>query len=96
MMTTAASAPRAAAAKSLRAGLVGGGAQAVYQDKTAMLFSGTVVTVGRARAVVSACGVKTAIGKIHTAMTQTSEEMTPLKKKLDEFGTFLAKARPTK
>mmetsp|Transcript_35412 Transcript_35412/g.67767 ORF Transcript_35412/g.67767 Transcript_35412/m.67767 type:complete len:1022 (+) Transcript_35412:120-3185(+) len=64
---------------------------AVYQDKTAMLFSGTVVTVGRARAVVSACGVKTAIGKIHTAMTQTSEEMTPLKKKLDEFGTFLAK-----
>ena len=65
--------------------------QAVYQDKTCMLFSGTVVTVGRGRAVVTACGVHTAIGKIHDAMAETVEELTPLKKKLDEFGTFLAK-----
>ena len=65
--------------------------QAVYQDKTCMLFSCTVVTVGRGRAVVTACGVHTAIGKIHDAMAETVEEMTPLKKKLDEFGTLLAK-----
>mmetsp|Transcript_39481 Transcript_39481/g.85944 ORF Transcript_39481/g.85944 Transcript_39481/m.85944 type:complete len:1019 (-) Transcript_39481:309-3365(-) len=66
-------------------------AQAVYQDKTCMLFSGTVITVGRARAVVAATGGRTAIGRIHSAIVEVSEEMTPLKKKLDEFGTFLAK-----
>lgn len=37
----------------------------VYQDKTCMLFSGTVITVGRARAVVAATGGKTAIGQVN-------------------------------
>ncbi|KAL3687065.1 hypothetical protein R1sor_013374 [Riccia sorocarpa] len=63
----------------------------VYQDKTNILFAGTVVTMGRARAVVIGTGSRTAMGKIHDAMSQATEEMTPLKKKLDEFGTFLSK-----
>ncbi|XP_008790244.2 calcium-transporting ATPase 3, endoplasmic reticulum-type isoform X2 [Phoenix dactylifera] len=64
---------------------------AVYQDKTNILFSGTVVVAGRARAVVVGVGSNTAMGSIRDAMLRTEDEMTPLKKKLDEFGTFLAK-----
>ncbi|KAM1022055.1 hypothetical protein EV2_044184 [Malus domestica] len=63
----------------------------VYQDKTNILFSGTVVVAGRARAVVVGVGTHTAMGGIHDSMLQTEDEVTPLKKKLDEFGTFLAK-----
>ncbi|KAK9807547.1 hypothetical protein WJX72_002231 [[Myrmecia] bisecta] len=65
--------------------------KAVYQDKTCMLFSGTVVSAGRGRAVVVGTGPSTAIGKIRDAMAESVEEMTPLKRKLDEFGTFLSK-----
>ncbi|XP_048436073.1 calcium-transporting ATPase 3, endoplasmic reticulum-type isoform X2 [Pyrus x bretschneideri] len=64
---------------------------AVYQDKTSILFSGTVVVAGRARAVVVGVGTQTAMGGIHDSMLRTEDEATPLKKKLDEFGTFLAK-----
>ncbi|KAG6502482.1 hypothetical protein ZIOFF_034761 [Zingiber officinale] len=64
---------------------------AVYQDKTNILFSGTVVVVGRARAIVVGVGSNTAMGSIRDAMLRTNDETTPLKKKLDEFGTFLAK-----
>ncbi|XP_024930288.3 calcium-transporting ATPase 3, endoplasmic reticulum-type isoform X4 [Ziziphus jujuba] len=64
---------------------------AVYQDKTNILFSGTVVVAGRARAVVVGVGTNTAMGSIRDSMMQTEDEVTPLKKKLDEFGTFLAK-----
>ncbi len=64
---------------------------AVAQDKTNMLFSGTVVTAGRARAVVVATGGATAIGRIRDAMAEAPEAETPLKKKLDEFGALLSK-----
>lgn len=70
-------------------------AKAVYQDKHCILFSGTVVTVGRGRAVITAVGSNTGIGKIRGIMTETEPEMTPLKKKLDEFGTFLSKVSPS-
>ncbi|KAG0448241.1 hypothetical protein HPP92_027954 [Vanilla planifolia] len=63
----------------------------VYQDKTNILFSGTIVVAGRARAVVVGVGSNTAMGSIRDAMLQTEDEVTPLKKKLDEFGKFLAK-----
>ncbi|XP_058222027.1 calcium-transporting ATPase 3, endoplasmic reticulum-type isoform X2 [Rhododendron vialii] len=65
--------------------------KAVYQDKTNILFSGTVVVAGRARAVVVGVGSNTAMGSIRDSMLRTEDEVTPLKKKLDEFGTFLAK-----
>ncbi|KAH1252547.1 Calcium-transporting ATPase 3, endoplasmic reticulum-type [Glycine max] len=102
---------------------------AVYQDKTNILFSGTVMVAGRARAVVVGVGPNTAMGSIRDSMLRTEDirahdqlvikaqlyrrararphnrtiealtfffnhwlqEVTPLKKKLDEFGTFLAK-----
>ena len=68
-------------------------ANAVAQDKRNVAFGGTVVTAGRARGVVVSTGAGTAVGKISDALCDASdeEEMTPLKKKLDEFGTFLSK-----
>ena len=66
-------------------------ADAVYQDKTCVLFCGTVVCAGRARAVVIGTGSRTAIGKIRHEMTEVEETQTPLQRKLDEFGTLLSK-----
>ena len=54
---------------------------------------GTVVTAGRARAIVVGSGAKTAIGRIRDAMAESVDEMTPLKKKLDDFGAFLSKVQ---
>jgi P-type Ca2+ transporter type 2A len=56
-----------------------------------VLVQGTVITVGRARAVVTGTGPSTAIGKIRDAMVEAPEDVTPLKQKLDEFGSFLSK-----
>ncbi|CAZ86477.1 unnamed protein product [Tuber melanosporum] len=64
---------------------------AVKQDQINMLFSGTAVTVGHARAVVVLTGNSTAIGDIHTSITSQISEPTPLKQKLNDFGDVLAK-----
>ena len=66
-------------------------AGAVYQDKTCILFGGTVVCAGRARAVVVGTGNSTAIGKIRDEISEVEEAQTPLQRKLDEFGTLLSK-----
>jgi len=66
--------------------------KAVNQDKTSIVFSGTVVTAGRATGVVVGTGESTALGKIRNAMASASENETPLKQKLDQFGTFLSKS----
>lgn len=68
-------------------------ARVVLQDKTCMAYSGTVVTAGRARGVVVGTGMGTAIGKIQDAMISVDsiDDTTPLKRKLDEFGTMLSK-----
>ncbi|KAK3000504.1 hypothetical protein RJ639_022312 [Escallonia herrerae] len=49
------------------------------------------ILTGRARAAVIGVGSKTAIGRIRDSMLKTEDETTPLKRKLDEFGTLLAK-----
>ncbi|KAK2985400.1 hypothetical protein RJ640_006858 [Escallonia rubra] len=49
------------------------------------------ILTGRARAAVIGVGSKTAIGRIRDSMLKTEDEATPLKRKLDEFGTLLAK-----
>ncbi|KAG6821180.1 hypothetical protein H0H93_005400 [Arthromyces matolae] len=64
---------------------------AVKQDMTNMLFSGTTVVNGNAKAVVVFTGQKTAIGDIHKSITSQISEKTPLKRKLDDFGDQLAK-----
>ncbi|KAF9484943.1 Ca-transporting ATPase [Pholiota conissans] len=64
---------------------------AVKQDMTNILFSGTTVVNGNAKAVVVFTGEKTAIGDIHKSITSQISEKTPLKRKLDDFGDMLAK-----
>ncbi|KAG9017088.1 hypothetical protein FRB90_001818 [Tulasnella sp. 427] len=65
--------------------------RAVKQDMVNMLFSGTSVVNGTARAVVVHTGSNTAIGDIHKSISSQISEKTPLKKKLDDFGDSLAK-----
>ncbi|PFH62542.1 hypothetical protein XA68_13124 [Ophiocordyceps unilateralis] len=65
--------------------------RAVLQDQVNMLFSGTTVVVGRAKAVVVLTGPNTAIGDIHESITAQISEPTPLKQKLNDFGDSLAK-----
>ncbi|KFM23983.1 Calcium-transporting ATPase 3, endoplasmic reticulum-type [Auxenochlorella protothecoides] len=65
--------------------------KAVYQDKTNILFSGTVVTAGRCQGIVTGTGAATAIGKIRDAMAGLEDAETPLRKKLDELGSLLSK-----
>ncbi|PHH51954.1 Calcium-transporting ATPase sarcoplasmic/endoplasmic reticulum type [Ceratocystis fimbriata CBS 114723] len=65
--------------------------QAVLQDQINMLFSGTTVVTGRARAIVAQTGSSTAIGDIHESITAQISEPTPLKQKLNDFGDSLAK-----
>ncbi|KMP02435.1 calcium-transporting ATPase sarcoplasmic/endoplasmic reticulum type [Coccidioides immitis RMSCC 2394] len=65
--------------------------QAVKQDQTNILFSGTTVVSGHATAVVVLTGSSTAIGDIHESITAQISEPTPLKQKLNDFGDMLAK-----
>ncbi|KAK4199124.1 hypothetical protein QBC40DRAFT_86435 [Triangularia verruculosa] len=65
--------------------------KAVKQDQVNMLFSGTTVVTGHAKAVVVLTGSNTAIGDIHESITAQISEPTPLKQKLNDFGDQLAK-----
>ncbi len=58
-------------------------------DRRNLVFSGTIMTSGRAKAVVTETGMETEIGKI-AEMVQTVEEVeTPLQKRLKRLGKKL-------
>lgn len=59
-------------------------------DQKNMVFSGSLVTYGRAHAVVTATGMETELGKIATLMNQTKQRKTPLQESLDQFSEKLA------
>jgi Ca2+-transporting ATPase len=57
-------------------------------DRKCMAFMGTIVSYGRAEALVISTGLGTEIGKI-AGMLKGAEETTPLQKKLSNFGRWL-------
>ena len=58
-------------------------------DRINMVFSGTVITNGRGKAVVTGTGMKSEIGKIAKLIEEVEQEKTPLQKKLDQMGRVL-------
>lgn len=59
-------------------------------DRKNMVFGGTLVTYGRAIAVVTATGMASELGKIANLMENTQAKETPLQKSLDKFSGKLA------
>ncbi|XP_074560239.1 calcium-transporting ATPase 4, endoplasmic reticulum-type-like, partial [Curcuma longa] len=61
------------------------------QGKECMIFAGTTVVNGSCICLVTQTGMNTEIGKIHSQIHEASqsEDDTPLKKKLNEFGEVL-------
>jgi Ca2+ transporting ATPase len=64
---------------------------AVNQDKRNMLFSGTLVVRGKAKAIVTSTGSLTEMGAIAKDLDENEPDKTPLQQKLDRFGTQLSK-----
>lgn len=61
-------------------------------DQKNMVFSGSLVTGGRAVVVVTATGMDTELGKIAALMNNTQVKKTPLQISLDQFSQKLAAA----
>ncbi|MFO1217264.1 MAG: HAD-IC family P-type ATPase [Burkholderiaceae bacterium] len=67
-------------------------AAAALADRHNMVYSGTFVTAGRARAVVVAIGAHTEVGRIARLTEQAVEPLTPLQRRLERFGRALVAA----
>lgn len=60
-------------------------------DRKNMCYMGSTVVYGRGRAVITATGMQTEMGKIAGALSQNEEEQTPLQRRLTELGRTLSK-----
>ncbi len=59
-------------------------------DRKNMVFSGSLVTYGRAVMLTTGTGMETELGKIAALMNRTQQRKTPLQKSLDDFSGKLA------
>ncbi len=64
--------------------------QVALGDQKNMVFSGSLVTYGRATVLVTGTGMHTELGKIAALMNQTQQRKTPLQQSLDSFSAKLA------
>ena len=64
--------------------------QVALGDQKNMVFSGSLVTYGRATVLVTGTGMDTELGKIAALMNQTQQRKTPLQQSLDSFSAKLA------
>jgi len=58
-------------------------------DRASMAFSGTIVSAGQGRGIVTATGASTEIGRIQTLVGEAGSLQTPLTKQLAQFGKVL-------
>ena len=66
------------------------GDEVALGDRKNMVFSGSLVTYGRALVVVTGTGMNTELGKVAALMNQTQQRKTPLQQSLDDFSKKLA------
>jgi len=58
-------------------------------DRNNMVYMGTIIENGKAKAVVTSTGIDTEIGKVAEMVKETKEEKTPLQKKLARLAKFI-------
>lgn len=59
-------------------------------DRVNMIYMGTTIVRGNGRAVVTATGTQTQIGQVSVLLEESTDEQTPLEKRLDVLGKQLA------
>ena len=61
-------------------------------DRKNMVYSSTIISSGRGRAVVVSTGMKTEVGKIASLIEESHQKLTPLQRKLRNLGKYLTYA----
>jgi len=67
-------------------------ADAPLADRATMVFTGTSVLRGKGRAIVTATGVKTELGRIGEMIRSVGDQKTPLEERLEVFGGQILRA----
>jgi len=62
----------------------------VKKEKDSLIFSGAIVSSGHGVAKITATGMNTEMGKIANLIETVEESATPLQKRLDELGKWIA------
>lgn len=59
------------------------------EDKKSQVYMGTIITSGRAKAIIASTGMSTEMGKIADMIQNIESEETPLQKRLDHLGKYI-------